>query len=293
MADKLIKYAKEWHILMTSIVHSGIAGRATNDFAELNFKEIDIILWLPDWRIDLLRDLKNLDSKKLILAIRCNVFKKDERTLKFYSDGNNLRKICAGIACANLSLKQRFKKLHPNVYYMPGGVDTDIFRPINRNWHNPPIVGWAGSEKNFGREARGLDLIQSACDSMKLEFKPILREHKWYSESEMVKYYQDEIDIYVDAHDHAGRQNGLLEAGACGKTIVATRAGISEELILSGVNGFLCNRTVERIKGALFQSITADHDKISRNIREDIERKWSWKMHARYFEEMFNDVIRD
>lgn len=286
MADALMKYCRNWHIAKIS----------AEDLIENPIKTVpyDVILWLPDYLINSAKKA-GIDPKELIIAIRCDVFKKGKDIAGFYSNGSNLRRSCAGIACANLSLKKRFDRLHPNVYHAPGGVDTEVFRPVNMSynrspWHDPPIAGWAGSASNFGPELRGLDLIEKSCVSLKIGFKPCLRESRWRTQEEMVKYYQDEIDIYIDAHEHAGRQNGLLEAGACGKMLVATRAGISEELILSGQNGFLCNRSEEGIKGALYQAMTSDRQKMALAIRGDIERKWSWAMHARQLEEIFDDV---
>jgi glycosyltransferase involved in cell wall biosynthesis len=47
------------------------------------------------------------------------------------------------------------------------------------------------------------------------------------------------IDVYVCTSDSEGFSNVILEAMACGKPVIATRAGGNEEAVLDGITGFL------------------------------------------------------
>src|SRR4030043_387575 len=121
------------------------------------------------------------------------------------------------------------------------------------------------NSKNFGAEFRGLNIVKSACEKLNFIFNPAIREEKLRSEDEMVKYYHDEIDIYVDMSIAAGRQNGLLEAGSCGLPIISSRVGIADSLIIDGENGILCDRNVNELVNAL-QKIISIANKYGENI---------------------------
>ena len=145
-----------------------------------------------------------------------------------------------------------------------------------------------GSKDNFGSEMRGLYLIQEACNIVGYNFHPALKENKWRTVEEMVQYYQDEIDIYIDASSEAGRQNGLLEAAACSKIIMATKCvGISNELITHGENGLLIDRSVDSIIQAFKHP---NIEQFGKRIRKVIEDEWSWTHHATIFSDVFNKL---
>ena len=134
-------------------------------------------------------------------------------------------------------------------------------------------------------------MLEEACKRLNFQFRPAYREDKWRNHDEMVSYYQNEIDIYVDVSESAGRQGGLVESGACGKAIIASRAGIAEELIDHGKNGFLVDRNVDSIVNVLKQ-IVPNIDDFGKKIRKTIEDKWSWKIQAPMFENIFSEFIK-
>src|SRR5205814_10414342 len=47
------------------------------------------------------------------------------------------------------------------------------------------------------------------------------------------------LDVYVCTSETEGLSNVVLEAGACGLPIIATRVGGNEEIVTEGFNGFL------------------------------------------------------
>jgi len=248
-------------------------------------RKFDLIFYLNDFDLLPLINAK-IPRQKVIIAIRSHVKN------RFYNSSQNLKKLTSGIAVANSSLYERFSKLHPLVMITPGGVDTELFKPSGKKSIDRPItVGWAGTEQNVSRKFRGLDLIQKSCDSIGYVFKPALREEKWRTEEEMVDYYQNDIDVYIDVSLSAGRQNGLLEAGACGKAVISNRVGIAEYLIKHGKNGMLVDREISSITDAL-KDIKPSMESMGENIRKEIEKNWSWNSHVKYFEMLFNKVLR-
>ena len=255
----------------------------TKKSRNINHSKYSVVLFLCDYQYQLIFE-NNIPREKLILAIRSNV------RHDFYNNSKDLINTARIVAVSNQKLYNRFTKLHPNVVLAPGGVDTNKFYFSHYEIKKPIRIGWAGSSKNFGAEFRGLNIVKSACEKLNFIFNPAIREEKLRSEDEMVKYYHDEIDIYVDMSIAAGRQNGLLEAGSCGLPIISSRVGIADSLIIDGENGILCDRNVNELVIAL-NKIEQIANKCGKNIREKIEKEWSWAVHTKIFESMFNKMI--
>ncbi len=250
-------------------------------------KNYDYILNLNDHFVQAIPQMK-IPKEKHILAIRSN----SDIKYPIYDNPQNIIPYVSKILVSNNILYDRFKDKYPVVHLWPGGVDTDFFipkkKPLRLEVRAGVRVGWAGSKNNFGYEFRGLDLIKKACDIVGAEFRPAYREDKWRNEDEMLSYYQNEIDIYIDASQEAGRQNGLLEAGACGLPIISTRVGVGELLIEHGKNGLLFDRTIEDIEGAILSAIL-HKTMLGKNIRETVLKYWSWKKHTEIFENIMED----
>lgn len=254
-----------------------------NDYKDLFNASHDLLLFLPDFRIDVLAREHSFPKNRILLAVRSDVFR---RGIKGYN-AEFLNKNVGAILCSNQLLFARTRQLHDKVYLVPGGVDTKKFtpKPFIRFIH--PVVGWAGSRDNFGKKLRGLDLIEEACGLLKWKFNPAYREDRWRTEDEMVKYYQDEIDIYVDADIRAGRQNGLLEAASCGKMVVGVEnCGICNQLIKNDYNGILVHRSINGIMEGLRCVMPYHGD----NMRKTVEEEWSWEVQAKLFEDIFDEV---
>jgi hypothetical protein len=258
-------------------------------FAEMD--KFDLVLYPVDVRPD--RVMKaHVPPEKLVMMIRSDVFKLcSAKRRVYYEETKFMSRRVKAFMCANNYLFELFKKKYQTrCYYAPGGVDTEIFKPANKEWHKRPVVGWAGSRDNFNKDIRGLYMIEDACHHLGYEFKPAYREDKWRSQEEMVKYYQEEIDIYIDAFRAAGRQNGLLEAGACGLPLVSLPVGIGRELIDAGV----CKRISEFMESVVEALKLAWDFKatLQGRVVPYIQKEWSWKTHvARWENEIFKELV--
>jgi len=280
-AEALQKHCHEWQVDI-------IYGKADNyQSCFNNHNKYDLVLFLPDFRTDVIMR-SPVPKEKFLVAIRSDVLK---RGISFYQDQETMQKRVGALLVSNSHLFEKFYQLHPVVRFAPGGVDIHTFVPFWRESHKPPIVGWAGSKDNFGKNQRGLDMIERACEHIGYLFHPAYREEKWRTISEMVKYYQYEIDIYCDMDLRAGRQNGLLEAASCGKACISTpQAGISGSLIQSRQNGLLVHYNMDSLISSM-ELVVDDIEKYGRTIREDVERKWSWEAQTGIFENIFNEMI--
>jgi len=255
-------------------------------YEPINHQGYDIILFLCDYMPELIARFK-IPKEKIIFAIR------QERKMDhpFYNDPANLQNAAQIVAASNENILLRYGKVHPNVKLAPGGVNTEKF--YYRQWtpSDPVTVGWAGSVHQWGEEFRGLPIIREACHRLNFDFEFALGDHKHRrTEDEMVDYYHDRIDIYVEMSQSAGRQNGLVEAGACGLPVISAPVGIAEDLIKHGHNGFISARNVDDLCKNLNQAV-AWANTVGFNMRQTIEKDWSWRRHVKYFEVLFEEIL--
>lgn len=254
------------------------------------YDKYDVIYYLCDYNLNWLIeriDRSLINPKKVVIGIRSEV--SDIR----YNNAEFLRNVCAALAVSNQLLYDRFSAIHntPPIYYAPGGVDTSIFTFDPLYIKRKPRVGWSGSIAPWGVEFRGINIIKEACANIGYEFVPALRDNGQRNEIEMIEYYHNEIDIYVEMSQSAGRQNGLVEAAACGVPVISTHVGIAPELITDMINGRLITRNVSSLVDALRSIVEFTiYEKYIFNMKSTIDIKWSWESQVPLFISMFDDV---
>lgn len=273
----LKKYCTQWKVDAHYL-------RADTNIPHNNY---DVIFYLCDWITEPIFE-NRIPRDKLVLAIR----QAEDLPYSLYTEPGKLQKTVKMVAVSNKDLVNKYISKHDTVRIASGGVDTDFFSFKEKFFEEPVRVGWAGSSGNFGREFRGLDLIQEACDKIGFIFNPAIREKRLRTIEEMREYYHNQIDIYVDMSFSAGRQNGLIEAGSCGLTIISCRSGVAEDLIIHGYNGFLIQRNVESLSLNL-AAVNNNSFVYGKRIRSDIEGKWSWKVQAPIFERIFEECVNE
>ncbi len=168
-------------------------------------------------------------------------------------------------------LVNKAQALAPNqkVFYVPNGVDTDIFQPRTRNetlanklgLNEHLVVGFVGE----ARAKKGLAHLLLAFRELSSRFpvalllvggvrsgedkdllKVFRKQHPglhivltpYISNAELPDYYSL-IDIMVLPSLHDGLPNALLEAMACERAVVATPVGGFVDAIVNGKNGRL------------------------------------------------------
>ncbi|MCP3683536.1 MAG: glycosyltransferase [bacterium] len=255
-------------------------------------KEYDLVIFAVDVRIDrvIREDRSIVPPKKLVVLIRSDVFRICRPTrLHYYKQCGLMSQKIRAFMCANQKMYEKFNQNYTNKsFYAPGGVDTEIFRPFKKRRRVEKCrVGWAGS-KARGNKIRGLGIVRKACRKAGYRWNPAIKENKNRSQAEMVKYYCNEIDIYVDASITAGRQNGLLEAAACGTPIACTRVGIGGELVDKGLA-----TEIKRTPGSVYKAIkklAPKRGKVDWDLVKNIRTKWSWRKHVRIWEDILERI---
>lgn len=185
-----------------------------------------------------------------------------------------------------------FSPLHPAVFHTPHGVDESIFAPARGTRHSPGgalVLGWAGSRTNHPGK-RGLDdiLLPAVSGLAGVELRLAAREDTWRSQQEMVTFYRG-LDACICTSRVEGGPHSLLEASACGVPVISTRVGLAPELIVSGENGLLVDRTIEAVRAAVVR-LRDERDlriEMGRRARCVIERRWTWDRQAQLYEPFF------
>lgn len=173
----------------------------------------------------------------------------------------------------------------PGTYFLPNGVDLDIFRVTRPIAQREPRVLWVGSEKR--RRLKGYDdlILPLGAKLAKLgiecDFHLVdsFGDEK-LSPEEMAEWYNSGT-ILVVASETEGTPNPALEAAACGCTIVSTPVGNMPDLIRKGVNGYIVDRNVEALRRGVL-SANAKYPKLAERMQRDIA-KWSWESRSAIF----------
>jgi glycosyltransferase involved in cell wall biosynthesis len=194
------------------------------------------------------------------------------------------------ISCNSVPTYNYLKNKMPNVYLCHNGVDTEIFKPMERP-KDRFIIGWAGSNRDVKRVhlLRQLDYPVRIMSNYGKEF--FVKDR---SREEMVEFYKS-IDCYVCVSSLEGMPQPILEASATSLPIVSTDVGgISDIigewwLVPSNPENLaigIMNRRLEELKNNLELRL-----EVGKQNLEKILNKWSWKYIVKEYDEMFEDEI--
>jgi glycosyltransferase involved in cell wall biosynthesis len=214
--------------------------------------------------------------------------------------------------------------LEHDIVLIPNGVDLDLFKPIQPlpkeafKWIDSNFIkiGFVGHV----RHAKGLHfLVQSANEIIKQSPQNILfiiggegpmrqdlmqmvsdrgLEDNFlfpgYIPDESLSYYLNSLDIFVQPSLVEGMPQGVLEAMACGKPIVATDVGGVSEIVDNGVNGYLidpgspeqlCNAVVKLVEDANMRRIFGE------NSQKIVEEKFDWGVLCVKYYNLYTSII--
>ena len=208
----------------------------------------------------------------------------------------DLRDRCAALHFNSMFLYK--EALHNNnhdknkIYYCPNGVDCNLFKPTYKKLGKDLVVGFVGktnSTKGFN------EYIKPAAESCSNTIlKPCTASWKTARSIDKMPQYYNEIDVYICASINEGTPNPCLEAAACGKTIISTRVGNMPEFIDNGINGYLIDRKIDRIRDRInyFNRNRSKLIRMQEAARKTAEQ-WDWKIQAENYRKMFRDVIKN
>lgn len=227
-----------------------------------------------------------VQRKHKITGATSHTYSSMKNFLKHFKDTDNYH------ANSILLQKELENLLKKKVYYLPNGVDEELFILKDRDISKEFTVGYVG--KNTVRKGYE-QFIVPACkkSGVKLKSQTCKFNNKnVIKHNDIHKFYND-IDCIIVASDMDGTPNQLLEAASSGRTFVSNRIGNAPELY-NNINGFLVDRDIDSYVEQLIwlKNNREQCKKMGIKARKEIEKNWTWKIQAENYRNMFNDILK-
>lgn len=173
-------------------------------------------------------------------------------------NANLFRNLQGAVACVvpNIDLANNIRPYFQNTFIVKEGIDPKIFRFISDRSDKNLVAGWTGNPDNSLKRFHSVVL---ACQQAGVELRVATSLNK-----EQLNLFYNDVDIVVIASVSEGNPYAIFEAGATGRSVIATRVGVVPEIIIDSENGFIVDAT-------------SDNEK---TIRDIIERLLWCKMHV-------------
>jgi len=197
-----------------------------------------------------------------------------------HKDVPKLRKLHK-ISVNNRFLLEQYQTFHPDVSYIPNGVDTKTFSCENKRLSNPIVIGWCG---NMDRAVKNFDVVKklmaNSPDGIRFEIAGTLKRHtakELLTKEQMVEFYS-KLHYFLVTSVAEGTPNPALEAASCGVPLIATRVGNMPDII-SEDTGFFVESNENSIGKMLnrLKSIEASrYSEMRNNIQALMRESWDW-----------------
>lgn len=208
---------------------------------------------------------------------------------------------------ASILIKKAKAFVDREIILIPNGIDTNHFKPMERNEmlaealgiesgkrkEERKIVGFVGEL----REKKGLQTLLSAYAQVNKKQPANLliigevrqgEDKKFFAEFQITNpklpitvtgiishkdlpSYYSLIDVFVHPSLRDGMPNAVLEAMACGKTVIATPVGGMIDVIKNEKNGYFVNvNDVDGLSKKIFEVLNSNQEAIQKSARETI-----------------------
>lgn len=191
-----------------------------------------------------------------------------------------------------LDLKEHGLYLPDRTFFVPDGVDTQMFSPcpLPENF----TAGWLGRTVNPKlREQRGIDLLSEACECIGVPFRILDATDKKVPHTDVPNWMKG-CSVILTADRAAGTPCPLLECAAMGRVPITTLVGIADDLITHGDNGLI----VERKPAAFAQALNYLRNRPREELTamgqraRDRAETWSWQRSAQLWKDAIGQVLQ-
>ena len=141
------------------------------------------------------------------------------------------------LVVANRLQMEEIRPFFRNTFELPDGVDLNTFYLEQQRTGGDIIAGWSGNpDRRLARRRvkRFYEVVQPACAAAGVELK-MARD---MSRDDLRRMY-NETDVVLIASRTEGNPLCFFEAGACGRTVIATGVGVIPQMVEDGIDGFL------------------------------------------------------
>ena len=159
----------------------------------------------------------------------------------------------SGVVAGNEILERFILQFQRNVEVIPTTIDTNLFKPLDRETRDKIVIGWSGLEYNFKYLHEIAAVLKDALQHYPTEFVilsgspprsfPVpYRFEKWDSERESEQIASFDIGLMplrIDEWSKGKCAMKLLQYMAAGIPGIATAVGVNTKVIEDGINGFV------------------------------------------------------
>ena len=227
----------------------------------------------------------SINKREYITGVTAQIYKN-------FSNWEDSLKRAVAIHANSRMLFEEIKHLNEKSFYLPNGVDEDLFLFRERDLSDTFRVGYVGKPSS----PKGLsEYIIPVCEKAGIELK---QQTCHFSSSNCVdhrlmpKFYED-IDVILIASTLDGTPNMLLEAASVGRTFVGNKIGNVPEFVQDKVNGFYVEeRNVDDYVDRLLwlKSHREQCARMGVEARKTIIENWTWDIQVENYRELFEVV---
>ena len=221
--------------------------------------------------------------------------------LKCPSKIKKIIKISSHVIACNDYLADYAKKYNNKVTVIHTSVDTEKFKPINRDKKESIVIGWMGSHSTakYLAELKNVFLklnakykftvkIIGAGEGYDFEIPGVnVVKLNWRLKDEIAQFQSFDIGVYpLPENEWTKGKTGFktIQYMSVGVPCVVSDVGANRDIIKDGVNGYLARTEEEWVEKI---SKLIEEPKLRRNIglegRKTVEEKFSLKVNAQIF----------
>lgn len=249
-----------------------------NDLDKIDFNTYDIVYSL-NWPIHGYIQFKINKKRKyrLVTSISSHIGQpNDKEFLKILNQYD-------AVSLSNNFLYQEFSAKFPklNLYYTPFGVDHLLFKPHTKPSDTPHIFGWVGNHKREVKRFKEIEEVFSNLN-VNLELKVVTQGSR-FSRVQMVDFYNS-VGTVICFSSSEGTPNPILEAAACGRSIISTRVGNIPELT-SGLDSIQIVEDKIQLEKAILRNLQNPNilNQEGSFLRQQVDQYWNWKNRCQDF----------
>jgi glycosyltransferase involved in cell wall biosynthesis len=202
------------------------------------------------------------------------------------------------LVVANKVQAEEISPFFKNTLELPDGVDLNTFFMEKQRTGSDIIAGWSGNpDRRLARRRvkRFYEVVQPACNAATVELKRAADLNR----DDLRRMY-NETDVVLIASHTEGNPISLFEAGACGRTVIATSVGVVPQIIEDGINGFIIPSGLSEPQTIRLMTLRLlwckDHPEETRamglRLREKIFRERSAGAVGKAFRELLDSIIK-
>lgn len=250
------------------------------DLDKIDFSDYDIVYSL-NWPIHghIHKKIDTNRKYRLVTSISSHIGQPDDKSfLRLFSNYD-------GISVSNKILYKSFIRKFKGIkiWYTPFGVDTDIFKKETEPENYNNIFGWVGNaSRPVKKFPEIIDIFNSLNSDIKLK---VINQGAGLDRIAMNKFYNS-IGTLICFSDSEGTPNPILEAAACGRSIISTPVGNVPELVGSNKSIQIVRNKVQ-LKSAIIRNFKYK-DIVKQEgeyLLNEANLSWSWSNQALGFKQ--------